>query len=102
MFKSETKYTNTGAPPQGTVLSQCMFSLYIADCRGQHENTPILKFADDTGLTGLITNDDVSHYRQQIRSFVDWCDEKYLQLNVGKTKETLIDCRRNQREYSLD
>ena len=53
----------------------------------------------NTGLTGL-TNDDDSHYRQQISDFVDWCDENYLQLNVGKTEEMIIDSRRNQREHS--
>ena len=31
---------------------------------------------------------------------VDWCDETYLQLNVGKTKEIITDYRRNQRENS--
>ena len=55
--KSDTRCTNTGAP-QGTVLSPFLFSLYIANCRSQSENTPIVQFADDTGLTGLITNDD--------------------------------------------
>ena len=82
------------------MLSPCLFSLYTAGCRGQHENSPIVKFADDTGLTGLITDDDDSHYRQQISSFVDWCDRNYLQLNVGKTKGMIIDFRRNQREHS--
>ena len=30
---------------------------------------------------------------------MDWCDENYLQLNVGKTKEMSTDFTRNQREY---
>ena len=65
--KSKTKYTNTDAH-QGTVLPQFLLSLYTADCRGQHQNTPVVKFADDIGLTGLITDDDDYHYQQQICS----------------------------------
>ena len=62
--------------------------LYTADCRSQHENTAIIKFADDTGVTGLITDDDNSLYRQQISDFVDCCDENYM---WEKTKEMIID-----------
>ena len=37
------------------MLSPFLFSLNIADCRSQSENTPIVQFADGTGLTGLLT-----------------------------------------------
>ena len=53
--------------------------------------TPIANFADDTELSGLMTDEDDSHCRQQISDFVDWCEENCLQVNVGKTKEMLID-----------
>ena len=71
--------------PQGTVLSPFLFRLYTADCRSFHDSCPIDKFADDTGLTGLITNDDDSHYRQEVDRSVDWCEKNYIVLNVGKT-----------------
>ena len=32
--------------------------------------------------------------------FVDWCDQNYLQLNIGKTKEMVIDFRRKVPVYS--
>ena len=39
---------------------------------------PTDKFADDTGLTGLITNDDDFHYTQKVDIFVDWYEKNYL------------------------
>ena len=92
---SDVIFTNTGAP-QGTVLSPFLFSLYTADCRASHDNCLIDKYADDTALTGQITNDNDANYRQEIVDFVDWCDKNYLQLNVNKTKEMVIDFRKNK------
>ena len=83
--KSATRCTNTYAH-QGTVLSPFLFCLYIESRRSQNENTPIVEFADDTGLTGHVTDDDDSYYRRQIRDSVDWCDENYLQLHEKKKK----------------
>ena len=56
-----------------------------------------MKFADDTELVGKISNDEDALYHKQIENFVNWCDKKYLYLNVSKTKEMCIDFRKNQR-----
>ena len=90
---SNIMLTNTGAP-QGPVLPPFLFfSLYTADCRNSRDSCPIDKFADDTGL---LMNDDNSHYRQEVGRFVDWWDTNCLVLNVGKTKEIIIDFRRKK------
>ena len=90
---SDVIFTNTGAP-QGTVISPFLFSLYTAQCRATSKSCIIDKYADDTALVGLITKDDDSAYLREVCSFVDWCASNFLELNVSKTKEMLVDFRK--------
>ncbi|KAI3360706.1 hypothetical protein L3Q82_012846, partial [Scortum barcoo] len=60
--------------------------------------TPIIKFADDTTVIGLITGDDETAYREEVRALTSWCQDNNLHLNVSKTKELIVDFRRRQRE----
>ncbi len=53
---------NTGAP-QGCVLSPLLYSLYTHDCTATHSSNVIVKFADDTMVIGLITDNDEMAYR---------------------------------------
>ena len=56
----------------------------------------MVKFADDTALVGLITNDDDDEYLEQIIDFVNYCGRNFLELNVSKTKEMVIDFRKSK------
>ena len=94
---SDTIISNTGAP-QGTVLAPFLFTVYTSDCVSTSEKCPLVKFADDTEMAGLIDKDDDSAFLSQVESFVQYCDGNYLELNVGKTKEMLIDFRRTSTE----
>lgn len=93
---SSVSVTNTGAP-QGCVLSPALFTTYTAACRTADPCNVQIKFADDTSLTGLIKSDEVS-YRSAVAELVDWCDRHYLQLNITKTEEMLIDFRRQPQD----
>jgi hypothetical protein len=60
----------------------------------KHTSNSIIKFADDTTVVGLITNDDTTAYREEVRALGVWCLEKNLSLYVNKTNGD--DCGRQE------
>ena len=91
--KSSVIVTNTRAP-QGCVMSPVLFSLYTDDCRSLFDQCTVIKYADDTVIIGKVSNDDCRDYLLQVDCFVEWCKINYLELNVKKTKEMIIDFRK--------
>ncbi|WP_353799274.1 reverse transcriptase domain-containing protein, partial [Shigella sonnei] len=89
---------NTGAP-QGCFLSPLLYSLFTHDCVATHASNSIIKFADDTTVVGLITNNDETAYMEEVRALGVWCQENNLSLNVRKTKEMIVDFRKQQRTH---
>ncbi len=99
-FTSNSITLNVGAP-QGCVLSLLLYSLYTHDCVSSHSSTSIVKFADDTVVLGLISNNDEVAYLEVVESLTSWCQDNCLSLNVSKTKELIVDFRkRQQRPYT--
>lgn len=92
---------NIGAP-QGCVLSPLLYSLYTHDCSAIHSSNSIVKFADDTVVVGLISNNDETAYLNEVEMLSSWCAENSLELNVTKTKELVVDYRRgkDQKNYA--
>jgi gmma-aminobutyric acid receptor subunit gamma/cGMP-dependent protein kinase 2 len=64
---STSLFLKTGAP-QGCVLSPIMYSPFTHDCVATHACNSIIKFADDTTVVGLITNNDETAYREEVRA----------------------------------
>ncbi len=62
---SSTTTLSTGAP-QGCVLSPLLFTLLTHDCTAKFSSNHIIKFADDTTVVGLISNNDETHYREEV------------------------------------
>ena len=90
---SSTLILNTGVP-QGCVLSPLLYSLFTNDCTPVHGSNTIIKFADDTTVVGLISNNDESAYREEVRHLAEWCAGNNLALNTKKTKELIVDFRK--------
>ena len=57
-----------------------------------------MKYADDTIIVGLISNDNDSEYMKCIKFVSTWCSDNFLDLNVSKTKEMIWDYRRSPTE----
>ncbi len=97
-FTSNSITLNVGAS-QG--LSPLLYSLYTHDCVSSHSSTSIVKFADDTVVLGLISNNDETTYLDEVERLTSWCQDNCLSLNVSKTKELIVDFRkRDQRPYT--
>ena len=86
---------NTGTP-QGNPMSPKLYSIFTYDCVAELPDTLLVKYADDTTVSGFINNSDETNYRNQINLIVDWCANNNLLLNVSKTKEIIIDFRHNK------
>uniref|UniRef100_A0A3Q3E0S3 Meis homeobox 2b n=1 Tax=Labrus bergylta TaxID=56723 RepID=A0A3Q3E0S3_9LABR len=82
--------------PQGCVLSPFLYSLFTHDCRPVHGSNTIIKFADDTAVIGLISNNDDTAYREEVQHLAAWCADNNLLLNTSKTKEIIVDFRRER------
>jgi hypothetical protein len=46
-------------------------------------------------VEGLITDNDETAYREEVRELAVWCQDNNLSLNVSKTKELIMDYRKS-------
>ncbi|KAK1796449.1 hypothetical protein P4O66_009500 [Electrophorus voltai] len=81
---------------EGCILSPLLYSLYTYDCTATSSSTIIVKFADDTVVVGLISDNNERAYLEEIKHLENWCQENNLLLNVSKTKDLIVDCSKKQ------
>ncbi len=86
--------------PQMKAKANIAASLYTHDCTATHSSKVIVKFADDTMVIGLITDNDETAYREEVSTLTKWCQENHLSLNIDKTKELVVDYRRQSRVHT--
>ncbi len=72
--------------------------LYTHDYVSSHSSTSIVKFADDTMVLGLISNNVETAYLDEVERLTSWCQDNCLSLNVSKTKELIVDFRKRQQQ----
>ena len=59
--------------------------MFTHDWVAKHDSITIIKFADDTTVVSLITDNDKTAYREEVRDLAVWCQDSNLSLNVNKT-----------------
>ncbi|KAK0131011.1 Ankyrin repeat domain-containing protein 13B [Merluccius polli] len=74
-------------------LDQGLYSLYTYDCLAKQSNNRLIEFADYTTMIGLISSSDSSKlaYREE---------DNNLTLNISKTKEVIVNCRKGTVSHS--
>ncbi|KAF7667237.1 hypothetical protein LDENG_00071250 [Lucifuga dentata] len=86
---------------QPPIIQICLWIKdFLSDCSqrvrvGPHINS-IIKFTDDTTVVGFISGGDESAYQDEVERLSVWCTDNNLVLNTSKTKELIIDYRRNK------
>ena len=85
---------NTGAP-QGCVLRPLLYSLFTHGCVAMHASNSIIKFADDTTVVGLITNNDETAYREEGRAVGVWCCHEILGVvgGIRRREQGSVECQ---------
>jgi hypothetical protein len=48
----------------------------------------------------LITDNNETAYREEVRKLAVWCQDNNLSLNVSKTKELIVDYRKRRAEQA--
>ena len=72
-------------------LVSCSFHIIYNDCTGT-ENTIFIKQPDDTAIVDL--SNTIPHYIAEVETFMTWCKDNFIDINMTKTKEILIDLRK--------
>ena len=82
------------------MLRPLLYSLFTHDCMARQDSNTIIKFADDTTVVGLMTDNDETAHREEVRDLAVLCQDNTLSLNVIKTMEMIVDYRKRGTEHA--
>ncbi|KAI3355887.1 hypothetical protein L3Q82_004437 [Scortum barcoo] len=79
--------------------AQPLFTLFTSDCSTIHStNTIVCKVCRRHHHSGPhISDNDETHYREEIQHLTQWCSNNNLVLNTSNTKEVIVDYRKSRR-----
>ena len=81
------------------MLSPLLYSLFTHDCVAKYDSHTIIKFADDTTVVGLITDNETA-YREEVSDLAVWCQDTNVSLNVRKKVQLIVDYRKRRAEHA--
>ena len=70
--------------PQGSIIGPLLFSIAVADLVPIHENTSVIKYADDITLLHFMRSVDDDFLQSEFNNVVSWSEAAGLQLNLSK------------------
>ncbi len=65
-------------------------------CVAAFDSNTIVRFADDTAVMGLITDNNEKAYLKEVEDLTCWYHDNNLLLNVSKPKELIVDFGKKQ------
>lgn len=93
---SSSLLINNWSPPRLCAQSTALHSVHT--CFATSPSNLIVKFTNDTTVLSLINNNNETSYRTEVQHLLSWCENNNLALNIRKTKEIIVDFRRNTQQ----
>lgn len=99
-YKSRPKVTNVGVP-QGSILGQLLFKIYINDLPSCLTTSECLLYADDTTIvnTDKFLQSMIYKLNNDLTSLAAWCFHNKLQINSTKTKFVVFHSHQRVHNY---
>ncbi len=70
--------------PRAFFLPPLLYSLYKHDCVATFDSNTIVKFADDTVVVGLITDNNEIAFLKEVEGLTHWCQDSKTLMNISK------------------